>query len=51
MPNIDKNLDYLYTYLKLDMIGRAANDVSEMSRKRSETAQGLPPSEDTLSEE
>jgi hypothetical protein len=51
MPNIDKNLDYLYTYLKLDMIGRAANDVSEMSRKRSETAQGPPPSEDTLSEE
>ena len=41
MPNIDKNLDYLFTYLKLDMIGRVANDVSKMNRMRSEKeAQG-----------
>ena len=51
MPNIDKNLDYLFTYLKLDMIGRVANDVSEMSRRRSETAQGSSPAERALSEE
>jgi hypothetical protein len=51
MPNIDKNLDYLFTYLKLDMVGRVANDVSEMSRKRSETAQGPSPAERALSEE
>jgi hypothetical protein len=51
MPNIDKNLDYLFTYLKLDMIGRAANDVSEMSRRRSEAAQGPSPAEDSLSDE
>jgi hypothetical protein len=38
IPNIDKNLDYLHTSLKLDMIGRVANDVSEMNRKRSEKA-------------
>lgn len=51
MPNIDKNLDYLFTYLKLDMIGRVANDVSEMSRRRSETVQGPSPGERALSEE
>lgn len=51
MPNIDKNLDYLFTYLKLDMIGRVANDVSEMSRKRSETAQRPSPAEGALSKE
>ena len=51
MPNIDKNLDYLYTYLKLDMIGRVANDVSEMNRKRSEIAQGPSPAERALPEE
>jgi len=51
MPNIDKNLDYLFTYLKLDMIGRVANDVSEMSRRRSETVQGPSPAERALSEE
>ena len=51
MPNIDKNLDYLFTYLKLDMIGRVANDVSEMNRKRSESAQGPSPAERALSEE
>lgn len=45
IPNIDKNLDYLHTSLKLDMIGRVANDVSEMNRKRSETAQRLSPVE------
>jgi len=28
IPNIDKSLDYLFTYMKLDMIGRAADDVS-----------------------
>ena len=39
MPNIDKNLDFLHTYMKLDMIGRAADDVSAMNRKRSEGAQ------------
>jgi hypothetical protein len=51
MPNIDKNLDYLFTYLKLDMIGRVANDVSEMNRKRSEPAQGPSPIEGALSKE
>jgi hypothetical protein len=51
MPNIDKNLDYLFTYLKLDMIGRVAHDVSEMSRRRSETAQGPSLAEDALSED
>jgi hypothetical protein len=51
MPNIDKNLDYLFTYLKLDMIGRVANDVSAMNRKRSETAQRLSPAERAPSEE
>jgi hypothetical protein len=51
MPNIDKNLDYLFTYLKLDMIGRVANDVSEMSRRRSASIQGPPSAEDALSEE
>jgi hypothetical protein len=51
MPNIDKNLDYLYTYLKLDMIGRAANDVSEMSRRRSEISREPSPDERALSEE
>jgi hypothetical protein len=38
-PNIDKNLDYLFTFLQLDMIGVVARDVSEMNRKRSEVAQ------------
>ena len=38
MPNIDRNLDFLHTYMKLDMIGRAADDVSAMNRKRSEGA-------------
>jgi hypothetical protein len=51
LPNIDKNLDYLYTSLKLDMIGRVANDVSEMNRKRTEKAQGPSPAELTSSEE
>jgi hypothetical protein len=51
MPNIDKNLDYLFTYLKLDMIGRAANDVSEMSRRRSEMSREPSPDERALSEE
>jgi len=51
MPNIDKNLDYLHTSLKLDMIGRVANDVSEMNRKRSEIAQGPSPVERALPEE
>ena len=39
IPNIDRNLDFLHTYMKLDMIGRAADDVSAMNRKRSEGAQ------------
>jgi len=51
MPNIDKNLDYLHTCLKLDMIGRVANDVSEMSKKRSERTQGILPAERVLSDE
>jgi len=51
IPNIDKNLDYLHTCLKLDMIGRVANDVSEMNRKRFETAQRLSPAERASSEE
>ena len=37
-PNIDRNLDYLFTFLQLDMIGMVARDVSEMNRKRSEAA-------------
>jgi hypothetical protein len=50
-PNIDRNLDYLFTFLQLDMIGVVARDVSEMNRKRSEVAQrpdstGRDPSED-----
>ena len=51
IPNIDKNLDYLHTSLKLDMIGRVANDVSEMNRKRSEITQGPSPVERALPEE
>jgi hypothetical protein len=51
MPNIDKNLDYLYTYLKLDMIGRVANDVSEMGRRRSGMTLGPSPAEDDLLDE
>jgi hypothetical protein len=51
MSNIDKNLDYLFTYLQLDMIGRVAKDVSEMSRKRSEAEQRSVLSEVPLSEE
>jgi len=51
MPNVDKNLDYLYTYLQLDMIGRVGNDVSEMSRRHSETVQRLYQTERDLSEE
>jgi hypothetical protein len=37
-PNVDRNLDYLFTFLQLDMIGMVARDVSEMNRKRSEEA-------------
>jgi len=37
-PNIDRNLDYLFTFLQLDMIGMVARDVSEMNRKRLEEA-------------
>ncbi len=51
MTNIDKNLDYLYTYLKLDMIGRVGSDVSEMSRRRSETAREQSLDDRALSEE
>jgi len=51
IPNIDKNLDYLHTSLKLDMIGRVANDVSEMNRKRSESAQIPSPADLTSSDE
>jgi hypothetical protein len=51
LPNIDKNLDYLHTSLKLDMIGRVASDVSEMNRRRSETVQGSSPTERALPEE
>jgi hypothetical protein len=51
MPNIDKNLDYLFTYLKLDMIGRAGNDVSEMNRKRSGMAPEPSRAERVLSED
>jgi hypothetical protein len=39
-PNVDRNLDYLFTYLQLDMIGMAARDVSQMSRKRLEEPTG-----------
>lgn len=51
IPNIDKNLDYLHTSLKLDMIGRVANDVSEMNRKRSDSSQRPSLAERTPSEE
>jgi len=37
LGNIDKNLDYLYTSLQLDLIGRVAKDVS--SRKPAEPLQ------------
>ena len=39
LGNIDKNLDYLYTSLQLDMIGRVAKDVA--SRKPAEVPQAL----------
>jgi hypothetical protein len=48
IPNIDKNLDHLFTYMKLDMIGRAADDVSAMNRKRSEGAEKRYPPERVL---
>jgi hypothetical protein len=51
MPNIDKNLDYLHTSLKLDMIGRVANDVSNAKRMNSEKAQGPTLDERVRSEE
>ncbi|MBU0685235.1 MAG: hypothetical protein KJ653_05235 [Candidatus Thermoplasmatota archaeon] len=50
-PNVDKNLDYLFTYLQLDMIGMVANDVSEMNRKRSEGAPRPDPASGIISEE
>jgi hypothetical protein len=39
MPNIDKNLGYLFTYLKLDMINFAAQDFakSELDKSRQVT--------------
>jgi hypothetical protein len=43
MTDIDKNLDYLYTSLKLDMIDLVANDVSRAQRAKTEKAN---PSED-----
>jgi hypothetical protein len=39
LGNIDKNLDYLYTSLQLDLIDRVARDVS--SRKVAEVAQEI----------
>ena len=51
IPNIDKSLDYLFTYMKLDMIGRAADDVSAMNRKRSEGAEKRYPPERVLLDE
>ena len=51
VPNIDKNLDYLFTYLQLDMIGRVAHDVSKMNRGKPEDARGPSPAESALSEE
>jgi hypothetical protein len=50
-PNIDRNLDYLFTYLQLDMIGMVANDVSEINRRRSELAPRPDPTGGILSEE
>lgn len=40
LGDIDRNLDYLYTSLQLDLIGRVANDVS--SRKQEEVTQEIP---------
>jgi hypothetical protein len=50
-PNIDRNLDYLFTFLQLDMIGMVARDVSEMNRKRSEDAPRPDSAERVLSED
>jgi hypothetical protein len=38
MADIDKNLDYLYTSLKLDMIDLVASDVSRAQRAKLEKA-------------
>ena len=38
MADIDKNLDYLYTSLKLDMIDLVAHDVSRAQREKLEKA-------------
>lgn len=50
-PNIDRNLDYLFTFLQLDMIGMVARDVSEMNRKRLEDAPRPDSAERVLSED
>lgn len=50
-PDVDRNLDYLFTFLQLDMIGMAAKDVSEMNRKRSEEAPRPDSAAGILSEE
>jgi hypothetical protein len=44
LGNVDKNLDYLYTCLQLDLIGRVAEDVAE---KEKEDAQKIPPVRDS----
>ena len=50
-PNVDRNLDYLFTFLQLDMIGTVARDVSEMNRKRTEEAPRPDSTERVLSED
>lgn len=38
LPNIDKNLDYLFTSLQLDMIDIVASDVAAAEKRRAEKA-------------
>ncbi|MBN1678497.1 MAG: hypothetical protein JW880_08170 [Candidatus Thermoplasmatota archaeon] len=40
LPNIDRNLDYLFTSLQLDMIDIVASDVAADERRRAEKVRG-----------
>lgn len=40
LPNIDKNLDYLFTSLQLDMIDIVASDVAAAEKRRAERVKG-----------
>ena len=50
-PNVDRNLDYLFTYLQLDMIGMVARDVSLMNRKRLEEVPRADPASSIISQD